>query len=175
MRIKVLVATLMFTTLILITGCGGSEKGGAPPDESSETPSEGASAQTTAAAVPDETAIVGINTARGERVEVRVEIADDDDEQGRGLMERTELAEDAGMLFVFEDEQPRSFWMLDTLIPLSIAYIDGDGGIVDIQDMQPLDRTLHPSAAPAQYALEVNQGFFEKRGVQVGDEADLPV
>ena len=64
--------------------------------------------------------------------------------------------------------------MKDTLIPLSIAYIDAEGRIVDIQDMQPLDETSHPSAEPAQYALEVNQDFFEGRGVAVGDVVELP-
>jgi uncharacterized membrane protein (UPF0127 family) len=176
MRLPVFITTLLFVTLLFVPGCGGGgEKDEASSEGTSETTSEQASQETTAEAVPDETAIVGINTARGERVEVRVEIADEEAEQKRGLMERTALAEDAGMLFVFPGERPRSFWMRNTLIPLSIAYIDGDGGIVDIQDMEPLDESPHPSAAPAQYALEVNQGFFEERGVRVGDEADLPV
>jgi uncharacterized protein len=73
------------------------------------------------------------------------------------------------MLFIFDREQQLSFTMRDTLIPLSIAYIDARGTIIDIQDMQPLDETSHPSAAPAKYALEVNQGFFEAHGIQVGD------
>jgi uncharacterized protein len=171
MRTPLFIMTLLLVALLFVSGCSGGEK----DESSSEGASEEAAQETTVDAVPDETAIVGINTARGERVEVRVEIADEETEQKRGLMERTALAEDAGMLFVFPGERPLSFWMKDTLIPLSIAYIDGDGGIVDIQDMQPLDESPHPSAAPAQYALEVNQGFFAERGVQVGDEADLPV
>ena len=122
----------------------------------------------------EETATVVINASGGERVEVEAEIAEDEAERRRGLMERTELAENAGMLFVFDQEQPLSFWMRDTLIPLSIAYIDAEGRIVDIQDMQPLDETPHPSAEPARYALEVNQGFFEERGVEVGDEVEVP-
>ncbi|MCA1716362.1 MAG: DUF192 domain-containing protein [Actinobacteria bacterium] len=106
-----------------------------------------------------------------------VEIADTDAERQTGLMRRTVLPEDAGMLFVFEGEQTLSFWMRDTLIPLSIAYIDAEGRIVDIQDMQPLDDIPphYVSAGPAQYALEVNQGFFEERGVTVGDTVELPV
>ena len=81
------------------------------------------------------------------------------------------------MLFVFEGEQTLSFWMRDTLIPLSIAYIDAEGRIVDIQGMQPLDEAPphYVSAEPAQYALEVNQGFFEEWGVDVGDTVELPV
>jgi uncharacterized membrane protein (UPF0127 family) len=105
----------------------------------------------------------------GERVPVQVEIADTDAERQQGLMGRTALAEDAGMLFVFGREQQLSFWMKNTLIPLSIAYIDAQGRIVDIQDMQPLDETSHPSAAPAQFALEVNQGFFAEHGIEVGN------
>ena len=110
----------------------------------------------------------------GERIPVQVEIADTDAERQTGLSRRPTLAEDAGMLFVFDQEQPLSFWMKDTLIPLSIAYISAEGRIVDIQDMQPLDETPHPSAEPAQYALEVNQGFFAERGVAVGDTVELP-
>ncbi len=120
-------------------------------------------------------ATLGILNSAGERVEVPVEIADTDEERQTGLMGRTALAEDAGMLFVFDVEQQLSFWMKDTLIPLSIAFIDSEGRIVDIQDMQPLDEAPHPSAAPAQYALEVNQGFFEARGIQVGDTVELPI
>jgi uncharacterized protein len=122
----------------------------------------------------EETATVAINASGGERVEVEVEIADDEAERRKGLMERTELVENAGMLFVFDREQPLSFWMRNTVIPLSIAYIDAEGRIADIQDMQPLDETPHPSAEPARYALEVNQGFFEERGVEVGDEVEVP-
>ena len=123
--------------------------------------------------VPEAT--LGIVNSAGERVEVPVEVADTEEERQMGLMGRDALAEDAGMLFVFDAEQQLSFWMKDTLIPLSIAYIDSEGRIVDIQDMQPLDETPHLSAAPAQYALEVNQGFFGDRGIQVGDTVELPV
>ena len=118
--------------------------------------------------------VLTIVNSGGERVPVQVEIADTPDERQTGLMGRSALAEDAGMLFVYDREQVLSFSMKDTLIPLSIAYIDVEGRIVDIQDMQPLDETSHPSAEPAQYALEVNQGFFEGRGVMVGDMVELP-
>ncbi len=124
---------------------------------------------------PARGATLGIVNSAGQRVAVPVEIADTNEERQTGLMGRTALAEDAGMLFVFDTEQQLSFWMKDTLIPLSIAFIDSEGRIVDIQDMQPLDETPHPSAAPAQYALEVNQGFFEARGIQVGDTVELPI
>jgi uncharacterized protein len=118
--------------------------------------------------------VLTIVNSGGERVPVQVQIADTPEERQTGLMGRSALAEDAGMLFVYDREQVLSFWMKDTLIPLSIAYLDVEGRIVDIQDMQPLDETSHPSAEPAQYALEVNQGFFEGRGVMVGDMVELP-
>ena len=117
--------------------------------------------------------VLTIVNSSGERVPVQVEIADTPEERQTGLMGRSALAEEAGMLFVFEQEQILSFSMKDTLIPLSIAYIDAEGRIVDIQDMQPLDETSRPSAEPAQYALEVNQDFFEGRGVMIGDMAEL--
>ena len=120
---------------------------------------------------------VRIGASDGESVEVEVEVADDMDEMSRGLMGRTALAGDAGMLFVYPEERELSFWMKDTLVPLSIAFMDSEGRIVDIQDMKALDdRPPHyTSAEPARYALEVNEGFFDERGVEVGDRARLPV
>ena len=107
---------------------------------------------------------------------MRVEIANDFYERARGLMDRTVLGEDRGMLFVFRREQPLSFWMKDTLIPLSIAYIDSKGRITDILDMKPFDDEPphYVSSEPVQYALEVNQGFFDEHGAKVGDHAELP-
>src|SRR3712207_8837960 len=101
-----------------------------------------------------------IHASSGKEVRVRVEIADDPFEQSRGLMYRTALAEDRGMLFVYPDEEERSFWMRNTLIPLSIAFMDSEGRIVDIQDMKALDDDPphYVSAEPAKYALEVKIG-----------------
>ncbi len=117
-----------------------------------------------------------IDASGGKEVRVRVEIADDSFERARGLMYRTALGENRGMLFVYGSESRLSFWMKNTLIPLSIAFMDAKGRIVDIQDMKPLDDDppSYVSAEPAMYALEVNQGFFEERGVKVGDRAELP-
>jgi uncharacterized protein len=119
-------------------------------------------------------ATLTIVNSLGESVPVQVEIAGTDAERRMGLMGRTALAEDAGMLFVFDREQRLSFFMKDTLIPLSVAFINTEGYIVDIQDMQPLDLTRHRSAEPAIYALEVNQGFFREHGVEVGNRVELP-
>lgn len=114
-----------------------------------------------------------ITTADATEIALDVEIADEPSEQARGLMFRESLDSDAGMLFVFPDERRRTFWMRDTSIPLSIAYIGADGTIIDIQDLQPLDETPVPSSGPAKYALEVNQGFFDERGIAVGDTVSL--
>ncbi len=98
-----------------------------------------------------------------------VEVAVTEEERALGLMYREFLPENSGMLFIFEDEDYLSFWMKNTMIPLSIAFIDSDGVIVDIQDMEPYTTTPHISKKPARYALEVNQGWFKKHGVKVGD------
>jgi hypothetical protein len=119
---------------------------------------------------------VVIDASGGKEVQVRVEIADDPWEDAKGLMYRTALGENRGMLFVYPDERPLSYWMRNTFIPLSIAYIDSEGRITDILDMKPLDDKLphYVSSEPVQYALEVNQGFFDKSGVEVGDHAEVP-
>jgi uncharacterized protein len=103
-----------------------------------------------------------------------VELARSSEERQTGLMNRSEMDENRGMLFVFEDETPRSFWMKNTLIPLSIAYIDREGTIINIKDMEALDETPVPSAGPAMYALEVNQGKFREWGVRPGYRIVLP-
>jgi hypothetical protein len=104
-------------------------------------------------------------------VPLTVEVADDMYERAAGLMYRDYLPQGRGMLFVYPDERPLSFWMKNTLIPLSIAFIDGKGKIVAILDMFPDDGTMHyKSPRPARYALEVNLGWFKANGVTVGDD-----
>ena len=178
---KALAIALVLISITLV-GCAESAGSGANTATSSgsraaTTEASGGGSENPGEATTSEPRIVTINASGGERVEVRVEIADDLSEQSRGLMYRTALAEDRGMLFVYPDEEELSFWMKNTLIPLSIAFIDSEGRIVDIQDMKPLDDDPphYVSAEPAQYALEVNEGFFEERGVEVGDRANLPV
>lgn len=109
----------------------------------------------------------------GEAFLLNLEVARTSAERQRGLMERTELDDNRGMIFVYDAPTRLVFWMKDTLLPLSIAFLATDGEIVDIQDMAPLDTTFHYSAQPAQYAVEVNQGYFDRRGVRVGDWLDL--
>ncbi len=104
---------------------------------------------------------------------VKAEVAVSAAEQSRGLMYRRELGRDAGMLFVYEDARTLSFWMKNTFVPLSIAWIDADGVIVGIDDMHPQTRTAHRSPKPAMYALEVNQGWFEEHGIEAGAKAEF--
>jgi len=96
------------------------------------------------------------------------EIAATEAARATGLMHRRMLPENRGMLFVFPYTAPQSFWMMNTYIPLSIAFLDEAGAIVNIADMKPLTTDSHPSAKPAKYALEMNQGWFAKRGIKAG-------
>jgi uncharacterized membrane protein (UPF0127 family) len=110
-----------------------------------------------------------IERADGETAGILAEIARTAAEQKTGLMFRRSLADGAGMLFVFEKDEMLSFWMKNTFIPLSIAYISYSGRILEIHDMKPRDLTPVRSSRSARYALEVPQGWFEKAGVKPGD------
>jgi uncharacterized membrane protein (UPF0127 family) len=106
----------------------------------------------------------------GQRITVvKAEIARTDEERGNGLMFRKNLADGEGMLFVYERDQVLSFWMKNTLIPLSIAFIAADGRIIDIRDMYPHDESSVSSNRSVRYALEVPQGWFSRAGVLHGD------
>ena len=97
------------------------------------------------------------------------QIAADDASRERGLMSRTNLAENEAMLFVFPSPRSVSFWMKDTPTPLSIAYVGPSGRIFEIHDMKPFDETPIPSASGAVvYAIETQQGWFAKHGVMAG-------
>ena len=86
-----------------------------------------------------------------------------------GMMMRTQMAPHEGMLFVFEQPSQQCFWMRDTLLPLSIAFIADDGRIVNIAEMQPRSDDAHCSAQPVRFALEMNRGWFDKRAIKPGD------
>ena len=98
----------------------------------------------------------------------QVELAATPGERERGLMGRTRLAADGGMLFKFETAAAHCFWMRNTPLPLSIAFVDRRGRIVNIADMQAQTDTLHCAAAEVPYALEVAQGQFARHGIAVG-------
>lgn len=101
-------------------------------------------------------------------------IADTDSARNDGLMFVKSLPVDTGMLFVFENERPLSFWMKNTLIPLSIAFLDEKAVIIDIQEMQvaasllSLDVPTYPSRKPALFALEMEKGWFARNNIRIG-------
>jgi hypothetical protein len=99
---------------------------------------------------------------------IRAEVALTPEQRATGLMYRREMAAHEGMLFVFEQAAPQCFWMKNTLLPLSIAFLADDGTVVNIADMKPQTLDSHCSAKPVRYALEMNQGWFAKRGIQAG-------
>lgn len=98
-----------------------------------------------------------------------IEISDSIEERETGLMFREELESNHGMLFIFEYERKLLFWMKNTELPLSIAFINSKRIIVDIQDMEPMTTASYVSRFPAIYALEVNQGWFKENNVKIGD------
>jgi uncharacterized membrane protein (UPF0127 family) len=113
---------------------------------------------------------LSIVAASGKQVPIIVEIAKTDDEKETGLMWRKSLATGRGMLFVYDRDGPLSFWMKNTLIPLSIAYIASDGRIINIFDMEAKSLKAVRSTRSARYALEVPQGWFGREGIVVGDK-----
>lgn len=106
-------------------------------------------------------------------VPITVEVADTPQASENGLMFRDSLPEDHGMLFIFDQPKKASFWMKNTKIPLSIAYADSNGKILEIKSMNPLDETVVPSRSDeVDYALEVNQGWFARHGIAAGAKID---
>ena len=99
---------------------------------------------------------------------IKAELAVTPTQQAIGMMMRTEMGTNEGMLFVNRDSGMRCFWMRNTLLPLSIAFIADDGSIVNIAEMQPRADESHCSAKPVRFALEMNKGWFAKRGLQAG-------
>ena len=119
-----------------------------------------------------ETKTIGITSGNGQ-ITVEAELARTETERNTGLMFRTELVDGKGMLFIFDRDEVLSFWMKNTIIPLSIAYISYDGTIIDIRDMYPNDTTSVSSSRSVRYALEVPQNWFARVGIKAGDKADL--
>ncbi|OQY40348.1 MAG: hypothetical protein B6229_01980 [Spirochaetaceae bacterium 4572_7] len=114
-----------------------------------------------------------VNLQIGESI-LRTEIADSDAQRTKGLMNRNSLNADSGMIFVFEKEQRVTFWMKNTSIPLSIAYISKDGKILDIYDMVPYSlEGISSRRSSVLYALEVNKGYFKSRDIKVNNKIDL--
>ena len=99
---------------------------------------------------------------------IQAEVAQTDPQRQQGLMHREKMASNHGMVFVFDQAAPQCMWMKNTLLPLSVAFIDADGKIVNIEDMQPQTLDSHCSAKPVKYALEMNLGWFKQKNVKPG-------
>jgi len=155
-RVKSAPALAFFLAFLLFLTAACRESSGQPDD----------TAATAAAGTIDLTIV----THDGMPHLFHVETALTPQQHAMGLMHRQEMAADAGMLFVFPDARERSFWMRNTLIPLDIIYIRGDGTIHKIQqNAVPLDETPLPSGGPVSRALEINGGLAAKLGIRPGD------
>lgn len=100
--------------------------------------------------------------------QIQTQVARTPEQHATGLMFRTEMPQQEGMLFEFTAPSQQCFWMKNTLIPLTAAFVDDDGTIVNLKDMQPQTTVSHCSAKPVRFVLEVNQGWFAKRGLKAG-------
>lgn len=163
------VALVLVLVLLAAVACGGGSDSGdatSPTVESTGCPP--------LSPLSPDTHTISIPTSAGITVTLKVELADTGDERHTGLMGRTCLPEDSGMIFAFPADTDTSFYMQDTVIPLSVAFIQADGKIVHIEDMQPETTNLHKSPVRYRYAIEMEQGWFSDNGVAVGDIADVP-
>ena len=111
--------------------------------------------------LPEVTLTIGGNKATAE-------VASTDSQRQVGLMNRRMLPENRGMLFVFPDVAMHGMWMMNTYVPLSVAFLDREGRIINIEDMQPQTQNTHSASKPAKYALEMNLGWFAKRNIKPG-------
>ncbi|MHB0866946.1 MAG: DUF192 domain-containing protein [Thermoleophilia bacterium] len=124
----------------------------------------------TAAASPPRAIFQPVSGQGSREVILDLEVARTQKERSQGLMGRTSLAPDQGMLFVWATPTHSSFWMKDTYIPLSIAFVSEAGVIIDIQDMETRSLQPHKPAAAYSYAIEANRGFFDAAGIHAGDQ-----
>jgi uncharacterized membrane protein (UPF0127 family) len=144
----------------LVVGCGEADGSGANQDAGQPQPIGAGPAVRTA-------------SIRIGGVEVTAEIADNQELRAQGLMNRDSLATNDGMLFVYGTAEVRSFWMRNTRIPLDIAFIDANGVIINILQMEPQSDENYYSQGPMMYALEMNLGWFEANGVGPGDRLEF--
>jgi hypothetical protein len=103
---------------------------------------------------------------------IQAEVAQTPEQRGIGLMHRPQMGTNEGMLFVFDTAAEQCFWMKNTALPLSIAFLDEQGGVVNIEDMAPRTLNGHCSRRPVRFALEMNQGWFAKRGIKPGSRIE---
>lgn len=109
-------------------------------------------------------------------ITAQVEIADTEAEQEYGLMNRTSMPQDHGMLFIFDYQANLSFWMKDTLIPLDMVFLDSNDRIVDIyKNATPLSEYVYTSKSPSKYVIELNGGYCDTHGIKIGDNVSINI
>ncbi|MSR35458.1 MAG: DUF192 domain-containing protein [Gemmatimonadetes bacterium] len=164
---------LLAAALSLPTGCLASEQNPPVPPTTAADPAAAppsAVGTSTPAAPPFGKALVIFG-----RDTVIAEVARTTEERERGLMYRNDVPEGTGMMFVFTDEEVRSFWMSNTYVALDVAFMDSSLRVVDVEQMEPETTQIHDSSAPAMYALEVPKGWLAAHGVRVGTRARMVV
>jgi uncharacterized membrane protein (UPF0127 family) len=177
----VAIATLaLVTSLAVSAACSDEDStpGASPSQLSTSSPTSVSPAASPAPSSPAGTnspTIAVFTNDAGQSAALSIEVADTPGERAIGLMNRESLPEDAGMLFDFGADVQVGFWMRDTLIPLSIAFIDKEGMIVHIEDMEPQTENLHSSPTLYRYAIEVNQGWYTDNGIAAGDTVRVEV
>ncbi|MFN8507980.1 MAG: DUF192 domain-containing protein [Dehalococcoidia bacterium] len=169
---------LAFVLFLVAVACDGSAPTAAPaPGTPTATPTPVATLPPgVVTPVPDlPTVLLSVEAANGAtKKQVRAEVASNDAERQRGLMFRASLPADTGMLFLFPRDLQGGFWMENTYVPLTIAYLDKDGVIVSMKDGKPLDRTVLQPSMPYRMVLEMEQGWFERNGFAVGSVVRVP-
>jgi uncharacterized membrane protein (UPF0127 family) len=155
--------SLCLLLCLLPAACSGGKPGGPAASTATLTPASG------------DISTLTLIDSTGRQHSLSIEIADTTQERSAGLSNRQSLAAGTGMLFVFDlSQRGLGFWMKDTSIPLSVAFIDRCGAITDIQDMQPESLDLHQAAGVYAFGLEVNQGWFAQNGIRTGDKVEIP-
>ncbi len=166
--------SFIFTSLPPMTGSRTSSAG-----SSANTGGNAATAASGSSAAPTfkEEGSLKFLKSSGELIrEIRLEVADDQAQRAQGMMYRKSVPTDTGMIFLFDEEAPQSFWMKNTYVPLDIIFVSADKKIVNIhQNTTPLSEQRYPSTAPAKYVVEVAAGYTAAYGINPGDEIDFVV
>ncbi|GHA65653.1 hypothetical protein GCM10009007_02860 [Formosimonas limnophila] len=154
MRLNTLLSTVLLS-LVTLTAC---QQANEQTKASTSLPTTTATAQSTTLKL----------APLNQLANAQLEIALTSEQKQTGLMNRPTMAANAGMVFLFDPPSPACFWMKNTLIPLSIGFIDAQGVLVQIEDMQPQSFDKHCAKTPIKYAVEMNQGWFKKNNVTIG-------
>ena len=172
MRFAFVLALVLIIVVALTAACGDDSTETASPNTETADPNTETGPNTETVGPFTETLHF---TRAGHDVTLEVAVADELQERVQGLMNVPSLPDDVGLLFVWPEDTLSGFWMKDTVIPLSIAFVTAGGVIIDIQDMVPLSEELITAPGPFRYAVEVNQGWFADNDVRVDDLVQLPV